>query len=580
MAVKAVPKWLAQSRPTYVHTHPKYFYELSKDPEVLTDFKKYLKQISVDILEDHLKYWEKLRKQLISETNKIRKERGQSPLNKDGFLQILNNQLQSKNSKMVNALMNYKQISRELLSALDRLSKFKEKKTKNARIKILDDVKTLIQNSWQVLIDSLAIIASEFEKIQQSTKVTDQKTIKSTSDFKVDAENIEVVNKTLTELSILIKGISEVLGIELTGKTVSAQFLNLIKKIKTDSKILNKMGNVGRDPSFESNPLLGVMASLATGGAPKYLSGSIPTKTNLTSTLGFSFEVAAATEFVEEFTKQFSPGRKDIRTGQLWYKFSTSDILVTQTKIKTSGKTKETTFNYGASLKLTRFPGLSRTYKTSDYENTKYFKSRFVKTTGLQASQLQNYLKSLEYLRANISGLDSFSIPADEEVNPSLKSKWLQTEKDIAGIFTVIRALDGVYDYNSTVRLKEKDTEIYHTSFINIRDQFIWMEDLLRDLIKKYKKQPRQAFSFKTASFKNLNNKISSKEAQELWNVKRKEMRRLKKLSEDIQYENLYDAVNSSSVASAIEKLSKKPFNEITVDVKIGNLDIYKKIKS
>lgn len=579
MAVKVVPKWLAQSKPTYVHTHIKNFNHLAKDPEVLDDFRKYLKKVSVDILEDHLDYWTKLREQLIIETNKIREKRGQGELDKDSFIGIMNKQMNSKNSKITTALMEYKRISREILSLLDRLTsnKWKGKKV-NTKKKIISDTKNLIDNSWELLIKSLAVIASEFEKIQQSNKITDQKTIKSSDEIEVDSSNIKVVEQTLSELSSLITEISKVLEIDLKGDTVSKQFLDLIKKIKKDSnKMLTKKGDVGREPSFDSNPLLGVMASLATGGKPKYIEGAVPEKTGLLRTLGFSLEVAASQEFVDTFIEQFSPGTRNLRTGNLWYKFSTSDMLVTKINVNI-GKTKETTFNYGASLKLTRFPGLSRTYKISSYEDTGYFKSRFVKTTGLKAFALQKYLRSLEYLRANISGLDSFSLPKNEEINPSLKNKYFNIEKDLSGIFTVIRALDGVYDYNQDVRLKEKDTEIYHTAFINIRNNFVWMEDLLRSLIERYKESPKQAFEFKVNS-KNFKNKISSKKAQKLWDVKRKEMRRLTKLEKEINYDNLYDAVNSSSIASSIEKLSKKPFNEITVDIKIGNLEIYKNIK-
>jgi hypothetical protein len=66
-------------------------------------------------------------------------------------------------------------------------------------------------------------------------------------------------------------------------------------------------------------------------------------------------------------------------------------------------------------------------------------------------------------------------------------NEYLDFEEYITALMILPRALDGVYEFQDKITLKEFKGQLFYTALINMKDKFYWVTDIAENLVKSFK---------------------------------------------------------------------------------------------
>lgn len=155
------------------------------------------------------------------------------------------------------------------------------------------------------------------------------------------------------------------------------------------------------------------------------------------------------------------------------------------------------TFEFNYKSKSVR-GGISLKTTSDGSFNTFYAPQDFIDSSVFQ--QVENGLSSsntVQWLRSNILALNTFNL--DDETGrlsadgpkatgtTQYLDEFLDLEEYITGLMILPRALDGVYEFQDKITLKEFNGQVVYTALINMKDKFYWVADIAEKLVNSFK---------------------------------------------------------------------------------------------
>ena len=202
-----------------------------------------------------------------------------------------------------------------------------------------------------------------------------------------------------------------------------------------------------------------------------------------------------------------------------------------------------------------------KSYKNQDIFHSlqNYANSRMKKAGSEQRKALEKAEPYFKYIRKNIIALESFAL---DSKNSSIfnKEEFYKVEEELALLRNFLRFFNGMTEmledgtfnvFNPSAKEELQDTRIY-TAFLAFRQEIYWTISFIEPILESIKtSESLSGPGFYTwAKRRDLPN--VKKSAAEMWNKKRKRLKELKKLEENVTYEDL-----QTNVASYISRVSK-----------------------
>jgi len=544
----------------YVHTNADNFtYQYDLIEGRIEQGYENMRGVMKVVLKDHIDYWEILQEGLIREASK---QLGiDANMNPDDFLVLFNqhyNSIVNKNS-LSTKLYEWKKITNSVVSVQNSMRNATTKAQKDKAMKKYADVTMKnLKPIMKILVD-----------IYNSESLLDRKWARFMGEKGITINDaMPNISKAKSAIMNLLKSLnlidSDFASDKDIGKETLSKILTTIKSYETNIAPLSKGETINSKDVISRFYTINMRTQMGL-----FLDGDDIMK-GFAGLFGSLLEDYTAQEVIyarKGKGKKSIDLVKDINIGSKMKHKTVSDVINYEWEYE--GKT----IKAGTSLKLTRFPGLTgKTYNVVDLVKTKYMSTIVGGKDTATASS--SSLKTIQWLRMNLQALQVADIGGGAGLSAGLVEKFLRYEKELAAISTLPRLLDGVYDYQSkNVQLETNGDNIYWTAFINVRGNYIWIVDIMKQLYNLI----ASGGSFTSASYlievKGSQRTPIGMTAKDAWNLWSEKRRTIKALDDIVSYQNIY-----SGMADKFEslynnsKLSSSPYSSITMDLKLGHM--------
>jgi len=502
-------------KPHYIHSHFRNFASQIELQNIdINLFNKEVRDEIIMVLQKELKFWTQMRKIFIDaaiEANFLN-IKVKSPKK---FLEEYNKKFNEIliQDTAAQQIFQYKDLSRKFIDLQDqtRGQTFKKKSVqeKNKAIKNYQD---FMESSWEILYNIFSAILNYVDT--EGNVATSFFNGEDLGDVKKEERQLEKISKRLNDFQEILEKI----------------LIFAMPKSDTQGKTLRELLK-----KFKENPSPKKIEKFLTASARVHVTKFIKGKfsgMSMPANMGNLLEAAVNTLIGERIV------------GDEISKESVSDII--NLTFKVDGKR---TIKFGTSLKLTKTPAFKRKYVIEDPINA------------IKNTKNKNIL---EWLRANIQSLNVYNLKPSTKVS-GMYEDWLDMERDLAGLYSIPRTLNGVYE---DINNQSSGKPLYHTALINIKNEFYWTSDILETILSELEGSLKTNYTKDLVEFSEFENTLSpsDSELQKLWEVKKNTFKKL-----DIQlYENLKKSKGVNSQLKSLSSLYKTPYADGAIEIKLG----------
>lgn len=175
----------------------------------------------------------------------------------------------------------------------------------------------------------------------------------------------------------------------------------------------------------------------------------------------------------------------------------------------------------------------------------------------------------VSWLRQNINAFKANYSNENQEYWSDTLSHYINFEIEIALLLLIPRILDGIYEIQEKITYPSYGSIRVHTALFPIKDEFVWMADILKSL-RKLIESNRVGDGITYRKPEISKTPINSQEMDKLYLEKREAIKNLSKQSERIDYVNIAKLIDLNKLNQKFTNW--KPISALTTTVKYGSL--------